>query len=70
MTRNAVKRRLRHCAAQRLDLLPAGVDVVVRASPATAQASYAQLDAEYERLVRKVIARLAVRPVRARGTRC
>jgi len=36
VTRNRVKRRLRHLAAGELDATPGGVDVVVRALPASA----------------------------------
>lgn len=45
VTRNLVKRRLRHVVARRLAELPAGARVVVRALPASAGASAAQLDA-------------------------
>lgn len=38
VTRNRVKRRLRHLMAGRLNDLPAGTSVVVRALPAAAQA--------------------------------
>jgi len=37
VTRNRVKRRLRHLAADRLPRTPAGVDLVVRALPAAAE---------------------------------
>lgn len=43
VTRNRVKRRLRHLAAQRLDGLPAGSRLVVRALPAAAGAPGAAL---------------------------
>lgn len=43
VVRNTVKRRLRHLLARRLADLPAGTDVVVRALPAAATASSAQL---------------------------
>ncbi|MCW2811674.1 MAG: rnpA [Friedmanniella sp.] len=36
VTRNRVKRRLRHLAADRLPVTPAGVDLVVRALPRAA----------------------------------
>lgn len=45
VTRNLVRRRLRHLAAGRLDRLPAGSLTVVRALPASASATYAELDA-------------------------
>lgn len=43
VVRNRVRRRLRHLVRQRLDELPAGSDLVVRALPASARASYARL---------------------------
>ena len=36
VTRNRVKRRLRHLAAEQLDRTPSGTDVVVRALPPAA----------------------------------
>jgi ribonuclease P protein component len=45
VTRNRVKRRLRHLLAGRLAGLPVGSRVVVRALPPSAQASSARLDA-------------------------
>lgn len=45
VTRNLVKRRLRHVLAGRLAELPAGARIVVRALPASAGASFAQLEA-------------------------
>lgn len=45
VTRNLVKRRLRHVLAGRLAELPSGACVVVRALPASAVATSAQLDA-------------------------
>ena len=45
VTRNLVRRRLRHAASGRMALLPAGARVVVRALPGSADATYAQLDA-------------------------
>ena len=46
--RTSVKRRLRHVMAQRLDAVPAGSAVVVRAAPGAAQASSAVLAAEVD----------------------
>jgi ribonuclease P protein component len=43
VTRNRVRRRLRHLLAPRLATLPPGTRVVVRALPAAAAASSAQL---------------------------
>jgi ribonuclease P protein component len=41
--RNKVRRRLRHLASERLDQLPAGTTVLVRALPAAAERSFQQL---------------------------
>jgi ribonuclease P protein component len=49
VTRNLVKRRLRHVMAPRLAQLPAGSRVVVRALPASAGATSAALDAALRR---------------------
>jgi ribonuclease P protein component len=43
VTRNQVRRRLRHLMADRLDLLPSGARLVVRATPAAAGCSSARL---------------------------
>ena len=43
VTRNRVKRRLRHLVADRLDLLPEGAVLVVRALPAAAAAQSGEL---------------------------
>lgn len=58
VTRNQVKRRLRAYAAHRLDIVPDGVDVLVRANPQAATADYGRLGAEYERLLARALARL------------
>jgi ribonuclease P protein component len=64
VTRNQVKRRLRHLARERISGLPGTAVLVVRALPAAAGASYAELgvdlDAALERLHRS-----SRRPVRA-----
>jgi ribonuclease P protein component len=49
VTRNRVRRRLRHLVAGQLDRLPPGSRVVVRALPASATASFAALDAALQR---------------------
>ncbi len=58
VTRNAVRRRLRYLIMERLERLPAGALVVVRALPSAAEAPTAQLaedlDAALGRLVRGV----------------
>ena len=48
VVRNRVRRRLRHLVRERLAALPAGTLLVVRALPAAAQASYAQLGADLD----------------------
>ena len=48
VVRNRVKRRLRHLVADRLDRLPAGSVLVVRALPAAAGAAGAQLAADLD----------------------
>lgn len=58
VTRNLVKRRLRAVLAQRISVLPAGADFVVRANAAAAQATQAQLGADVDRVVGKLLARL------------
>jgi ribonuclease P protein component len=62
VVRNRTKRRLRAIMAAELTGIPRGVDVVVRAQPAAAQASYAELSETLKPLLHKVIRRLAVAP--------
>jgi ribonuclease P protein component len=61
VTRNKVRRRLRHLVRERLHLLPAGSLLVVRANPkaATARNSElaADLDAALDRLLRREVKR-------------
>jgi ribonuclease P protein component len=49
VARNRVKRRLRHLLADRMARLPAGIRLVVRALPASADASSASLAADLDR---------------------
>jgi ribonuclease P protein component len=56
VTRNLVKRRLRHLSRERLDLLPPGSMLVIRALPAAADASYDELAQELDRCLSKVSA--------------
>ena len=49
VTRNLVKRRLRHLARERVGTLPQGARVVLRALPPSAQASYADLATQLDR---------------------
>jgi ribonuclease P protein component len=60
VVRNRTKRRLRAAVATRLAGIPGGVDVVVRAQPAAAQATYAELSEALEPLLHKVIRRIEV----------
>jgi ribonuclease P protein component len=48
VTRNLVKRRLRHLARERLTSLPGSAVLVVRALPASAAATYADLAADFD----------------------
>ena len=54
VTRNLVKRRLRHLARERVEALPPGSMLVVRALPASAEASYEELAHELDRCLSKV----------------
>jgi ribonuclease P protein component len=55
VTRNRVKRRLRHLMRARVDLLAAGDVVVVRALPAAAGATYRDLGDELDRCLSRVV---------------
>jgi ribonuclease P protein component len=46
--RNRVKRRLRHLVRARIDTLPSGAMLVVRALPAAAERSYDELGADLD----------------------
>jgi ribonuclease P protein component len=56
VTRNAIRRRLRHLMRERLDLLPPGALLVVRATPAAASASYPQIAADLDNALARVLA--------------
>lgn len=58
VVRNRTKRVLRHLMADRLTGIPRGCDVVVRAQPAAATATTADLAGELDRLLTRVTARL------------
>ena len=60
VTRTRVKRRLRAVAAARVRTLPAGSLVVVRANPAAAEATSADLGADLDRALARL---LGSRPV-------
>ena len=53
-TRNRVKRRLRHLAREHVSSLPGSAVLVVRALPASADASYAELGADLARCLRRL----------------
>ena len=59
VVRNRVKRRLRHLAREHLTSLPGPAVLVVRALPAAATASYAELGADLERSLRRVRAEVS-----------
>jgi ribonuclease P protein component len=53
--RNKVKRRLRHIVRDRLDRIPAGAVLVVRALPTAASAASAELAADFDRALRRLV---------------
>jgi len=53
VVRNRVKRRLRHVTRERLSTLPGSCMLVVRALPAAADASYAELGADLDRCLQR-----------------
>jgi ribonuclease P protein component len=57
VTRNLVKRRLRHLVRERLSSLPAASLLVVRALPPSATASYARLSADLDLALDRVLER-------------
>jgi ribonuclease P protein component len=57
VVRNRVRRRLRHLVRDRLGDLPAGSTVVVRALPAAADASYAELRSDLGRCLDRALNR-------------
>jgi ribonuclease P protein component len=56
VTRNLVRRRLRHLAGDRLAGLPEGATVVVRVLPDAARVSFAQLGAALDRALERALA--------------
>ncbi len=58
VVRNRVVRRMRALVAVRVDGIPAGCDVVVRANPAAAPASFAELEAELDRCLGRALAKV------------
>jgi len=55
VVRTRVKRRLRAVLAQRLERLPAGSLLVVRANPAAAEATSAELARSVDRVLERVL---------------
>ncbi|WP_435531456.1 ribonuclease P protein component [Ruania halotolerans] len=53
VTRNIVKRRLRSAMAGRVGELPQGCAVVVRALPASAEATFSELDEDLDEALRR-----------------
>lgn len=51
VVRNTVRRRLKAVCAEALERVPEGTDVVIRALPASATASYAELSADVNRCI-------------------
>ncbi|PYI68097.1 ribonuclease P protein component [Arthrobacter livingstonensis] len=62
VTRNLVKRRLREIAVESVRTHPYGVNVVVRALPVSAGASWGELVNDYQRAFSKVASRLSGLP--------
>ncbi len=60
VVRNRVRRRLRHLAAARVDALPRGSRLVVRALPPAAAASGARLGSDLDGSLRRVLQRTEV----------
>jgi ribonuclease P protein component len=59
VTRNRVRRRLRHLMRERVGPLPEGSLLVVRALPAAAGATYRELGDELDRCLGRAVARVA-----------
>jgi ribonuclease P protein component len=57
VTRNRVKRQLRHLARPHLVRLPAGGMLVIRANPADADSSWDKLTVEFDRNLSRVLQR-------------
>jgi len=54
VTRNRVKRRLRHLTREHLRVLPGSCVLVVRALPAAADAAYSELGSDLDRCLSRV----------------
>jgi ribonuclease P protein component len=55
VVRHRVSRKLRHVVRDRLERLPAGTSLVVRALPASAEASSAELAADFDAALRRLL---------------
>lgn len=55
VTRNRVKRRLRHLAREHVSSLPGSAVLVVRALPEAAMAAYPELEADLARCLQRVL---------------
>ena len=66
VTRNRVQRRLRHLARARIPELPGAAVLVVRALPAAAGATYAQLGADFDTALHRLERRSRSRVARGR----
>jgi ribonuclease P protein component len=55
VTRNRVKRRLRHLVRERVDAIPVSGLLVVRANPASGSATYRELAGELDRCLLRVL---------------
>lgn len=64
VTRNVVKRRLRHLIRERIDTLPASGVLVVRALPSAATADYRSLAADLDHALSRATARGREQPDR------
>ncbi|MGA7205918.1 MAG: ribonuclease P protein component [Specibacter sp.] len=62
VTRNLVKRRLREIAVETIRRHPYGINVVVRALPASADAVWGDLVSDYQRAFSKAASRLSGQP--------
>ncbi|MEV4669240.1 ribonuclease P protein component [Microbacterium sp. LWO12-1.2] len=62
VVRNSVRRRLKAVCAEALPRVPEGTDVVIRALPASATATYAELSAD----VNRCLGRLSAAPAEVR----
>ena len=56
VVRHQVQRRLRHLCRDRLDVIPMGTLLVVRALPGAAHASYQELAADLDRCLQRALA--------------